>query len=33
MRDLAADFTIVDAIPEGAKGNPPQDLYMLCKAD
>lgn len=28
---LAEGFQIVDAIPEGAKGNPVQDLYMLRK--
>jgi len=32
MREsLAEGFEIVDAVPEGAKGNPPQDLYMLRK--
>ena len=30
---LAEGFEIVDAVPEGAKGNPPQDLYMLRRAD
>jgi len=29
---LAEGFEIVDVVPEGAKGNPPQDLYMLRKA-
>ena len=29
---LAEGFEIVDAVPEGAKGNPPQDLYMLRRA-
>jgi hypothetical protein len=28
---LAEGFEIVDAVPEGAKGNPVQDLYMLRK--
>lgn len=26
---LARGFEVVDVIPEGAKGNPPQDLYLL----
>lgn len=30
---LAEGFEVVDAIPEGAKGNQYQDLYMLRKAD
>lgn len=30
-QSLAEGFEIVDAVPEGAKGNPPQDLYMLRK--
>jgi SAM-dependent methyltransferase len=30
---LAEGFEIVDAVPEGAKGNPVQDLYMLRRAD
>jgi SAM-dependent methyltransferase len=30
---LAEGFEIVDAVPEGAKGNPAQDLYMLRRAD
>jgi SAM-dependent methyltransferase len=30
---LAEGFEIVDAVPEGAKGNPIQDLYMLRRAD
>ncbi|WP_422931718.1 class I SAM-dependent methyltransferase [Singulisphaera sp. PoT] len=28
---LARDFEVVDMIPEGAKGNPCQDLYLLKK--
>jgi hypothetical protein len=32
MRDrLAKDFELVAFIPEGAKGNPSQDLYLLRK--
>jgi len=31
-KTLAEGFEIVDVVPEGAKGNPPQDLYMLRKA-
>ena len=30
---LAQGFEIVDFVPEGAKGNPVQDLYMLRRAD
>jgi len=30
---LAEGFEIVDAVPEGAKGNPIQDLYMLRSVD
>lgn len=30
---LAEGFEIVDAVPEGAKGNPDQDLYLLRRAD
>jgi SAM-dependent methyltransferase len=30
---LAEGFEIVDAVPEGAKGNPVQDLYVLRRAD
>jgi SAM-dependent methyltransferase len=34
VRETLADgFEIVDAVPEGAKGNPVQDLYMLRRAD
>jgi hypothetical protein len=29
---LAKGFEIVDVVPEGAKGNPVQDLYMLRRA-
>jgi len=29
---IAQGFEIVEAVPEGAKGNPVQDLYMLRKA-
>ncbi len=29
---LAKGFEVVDAVPEGAKGNPVQDLYMLRRA-
>ena len=28
---LARGFTVVDFLPEGAKGNPTQDLYVLQK--
>lgn len=30
-RSLARDFEVIDFIPEGAKGNPPQDLFLLKK--
>lgn len=30
---LAEGFELVEAVPEGAKGNPVQDLYMLRKLD
>jgi len=30
-RELTAGFTLLDFIPEGAKGNPRQDLYLLKK--
>jgi SAM-dependent methyltransferase len=30
---LAEGFEIVDAVPEGAKGSPVQDLYMLRRTD
>lgn len=32
-KTLAEGFEIVDAVPEGAKGNPVQDLYTLRRAD
>ena len=28
---LAADFELVEFVPEGARGNPHQDLYLLRK--
>jgi SAM-dependent methyltransferase len=31
-KTLAEGFEVVDAIPQGAKGNPVQDLYMLRQA-
>ena len=30
-RSLAREFEVIDFIPEGAKGNPPQDVYLLRK--
>ena len=32
-KKLAKHYEIVDAVPEGAKGNPHQDLYLLRKTD
>jgi SAM-dependent methyltransferase len=30
---MSEGFQIVDVVPQGAKGNPPQDLYMLRRLD
>lgn len=32
-KSMTEGFRLVDVVPQGAKGNPPQDLYMLQKVD